>query len=304
MPKNFLRFWGVRGSCPAPFDTHLRIGGNTSCVEVRVGNQIVVCDAGTGAIPLGAELMRQETIRELTILLTHYHWDHISGLPFFLPAFIPGWTINFFGPGENTVAVADYLSNQMKAPYFPVETEKWLATVKFLPPGHHPILQGSIGVDCFSVHHPGITYGYRLDACGKRIVYVSDNELAFMDRSIDERKAEFNAHERGLLEEMRREEKDRVTEFMSLADVLIHDAQYTPEDYARKRGWGHSCYIDTVNSAIDAEVRNLYLFHYDPTHDDAAVDAMYGRCLDIIRSRNSQMACHLAVEGLTIDLDA
>ncbi len=99
MGNNYLRFWGVRGSYPSPFQSHYGIGGNTSCVEVRVDDDIVVCDAGSGIIPLGNELMKQQEIRELTIILTHYHWDHISGLPFFVPAFVPGWKINFFGPG-------------------------------------------------------------------------------------------------------------------------------------------------------------------------------------------------------------
>ena len=111
MTKNYLRFWGVRGSYPAPFDTHYGVGGNTSCVEVRVDDHIVICDAGTGVIPLGNDLMKQQDIREITVLLTHYQWDHISGLPFFVPAFVPGWKINFFGPGETNAEIATHLSD-------------------------------------------------------------------------------------------------------------------------------------------------------------------------------------------------
>ncbi|MDX1515172.1 MAG: MBL fold metallo-hydrolase, partial [Gammaproteobacteria bacterium] len=100
MSTNYVRFWGVRGSYPAPFSTHMKVGGNTPCVEIRLGNKLLIFDAGTGIIPLGNELMKQKDIRELEIILTHYHWDHISGLPFFVPAFVPGWKIDFFGPGD------------------------------------------------------------------------------------------------------------------------------------------------------------------------------------------------------------
>ena len=303
MPDNYLRFWGVRGSCPAPFDTHLEVGGNTSCVELRVGDQVLVCDAGTGIIPLGSELAAHPDIRELTIVLTHYHWDHISGLPFFVPAFLQGWTINFFGPGEDQTIIGEHISDQMKAPYFPVETETWLADIHYLPADRQPVLDGDIRVQSFNVHHPGTTYGYRMDACGKSVVYVSDNELAFIDQSIDERMPEFDDREQALLEEMKREEKDRSIEFMAGVDILIHDAQYTTEDYSRKRGWGHSCYIDTVNFAIEAGVKTLYLFHHDPNYDDRMVDQIYQHSLELIREARSSLKCHLATEGLCVDLD-
>ncbi len=127
MSKAQLRFWGVRGSYAAPFSTHLGVGGNTSCVEIRSGDHLLICDAGTGIIPLGNELVKQDKIREMLVILTHYHWDHVCGLPFFVPAFVPDWKINFFGPGANPSAIEEHVSAQMKAPYFPVGTETWLA---------------------------------------------------------------------------------------------------------------------------------------------------------------------------------
>ena len=303
MIKNYLRFWGVRGSYPAPFDTHYGVGGNTSCVEIRVDDHIVICDAGTGIIPFGNELMKQQDIREITVLLTHYHWDHISGLPFFVPAFVPGWTINFFGPGETNTEIAAHLSDQMKAPYFPVETETWLAEINYMEPSKEPLKVGPITIDHFNVHHPGSTYGYRIQVGNKIIVYASDNELAFINQSIDDRKEEFDEQEQMVLEEMKEEEKYRVIEFMDGVDVLIHDAQYTSQDYEKKRGWGHSCYIDTVASAIDANVKNLYLFHHDPNYDDAAVEKLHEHASQIIRENNADLVCHLAREGMILDLD-
>ena len=303
MSNDYLRFWGVRGSYPAPFDSHLRTGGNTSCVELRVGGHVLVCDAGTGIIPLGNHLVRDGSTKELTVILTHYHWDHISGLPFFVPAFIPGWRLNFFGPGDNRVDVEQHISDQMKAPYFPVETETWLARIRYVEPGESGIRCGPMRINHFNVHHPGSTYGYRIEAAGKNIVYASDNELSFINQSIDSRKQEFDEHEQRLLEDMREEERSRAIEFMQGVDILIHDAQYTPEDYQKKRGWGHSCYIDTVNCAIDAGVGSLYLFHLDPNYNDDAVDRMHAHALAIIAGRKSQMQCHVAREGDIVSLD-
>ena len=117
---NYIRFWGVRGSYPAPFGSHMRVGGNTSCVELRVDNHILICDGGSGIIPLGHALMTQPEIKEVTIILTHYHWDHISGLPFFIPAFVPGWKINIYGPGDSKNIIEQRISGQMMDPYFPI----------------------------------------------------------------------------------------------------------------------------------------------------------------------------------------
>lgn len=302
MATNYLKFWGVRGSYPAPFATHLKTGGNTSCVEIRVDDQVLVCDAGTGIIPFGNSLVNEGNIDEITVILTHYHWDHISGLPFFVPAFIPGRTINFFGPGETKREMEAHISDQMKAPYFPVETETWLAQVRYMSPRHRPLQVGPITVDPFNVHHPGSTYGYRIQAKGKTIVYASDNELSFINQSIEARKGEFDEHEQELLEAMKQEEHRRTIEFMEGVDLLIHDAQYTPEDYVKKRGWGHSCYVDTVNAAIDAEVKELYMFHLDPNYPDTFVDELHAQANAIVRDRGSDLICHVAREGVAVEL--
>ena len=302
MATNYLKFWGVRGSYPAPFDTHLKIGGNTSCVEIRVGDHVLVCDAGTGIIPLGNALVSEGEIEEISVILTHYHWDHISGLPFFVPAFLPGRTINFFGPGETKREMESHISDQMKAPYFPVETETWLAQIRYMSPRHRPLMVGPMTIDPFNVHHPGSTYGYRIEAAGKTIVYASDNELSFINQSIEARKGEFDARERELLEEMKHEEYSRSIEFMQGVDLLIHDAQYTPEDYLKKRGWGHSCYVDTVNAAIDAGVKELFMFHLDPNYADPFVEGLHTAANEIIAERKSDLICHVAREGMMIPL--
>ena len=304
MSDAYLRFWGVRGSYSAPFASHLGVGGNTSCVEIRVDDRIVVCDAGTGIIPFGNELMAQNKIRNLLVILTHYHWDHICGLPFFVPAFVPDWNISFFGPGQCDEEIKEHVSAQMQAPYFPVGTETWLAKINYLQPTKDQSLNyGPISFNYQNVHHPGTTYGYRIKAKDKVILYVSDNECLYLGRSIDQKYDELNEEEKELYDEMRKEEYAAELELVRDADILIHDAQYTPEDYEKKRGWGHSCYIDTVNIAIEAGVKELYLYHHDPNYDDAAMEKIHVDSLNIISEKNSTLKCHIAREGLIIDLN-
>jgi phosphoribosyl 1,2-cyclic phosphodiesterase len=303
MAKSYLRFWGVRGSYASPFPTHLKVGGNTSCVEITVDDHTVICDAGTGIIPLGNELVKRSSTKDILIVLTHYHWDHICGLPFFVPAFIPDWKINFFGPGESIQEIKQNLDSQMQAPYFPVGTETWMANINYIEPRETNITHGPIDITYYGVHHPGVTYGYKIKTANKTIIYVSDNECQFLDKSIKQKMTEFSEEEQEMFEAMNREEYEYEVQSIQDADILIHDAQYTPEDYETKRGWGHSCYVDVVNYAIDAGVKELYLYHHDPYNDDDAIYLIYEKCLEIIQSRDTSLRCHIAREGLEIPLD-
>ncbi len=303
MSKAYLRFWGVRGSYTAPFASHLGVGGNTSCVEIRVDDHVLLCDAGTGIINFGNHMLRQKDIRDLLIILTHYHWDHICGLPFFVPAFVPDWNISIFGPGQKAADIEEYVSAQMKAPFFPVGTETWLAKVRYVtPPPDHRFAHGPIQIAYDNVHHPGSTYGYRIRANGKNILYVSDNECLYLDKSIKLKYGELSAEEQLLYDRMQREEYEAEIKLLQGADIVIHDAQYTPEDYLKKRGWGHSCFIDTVNTAIEAGVKELYLYHHDPNYDDQEMEKIQRRALEVIRERKSDLVCHLAKEGMIIEL--
>lgn len=302
MSKSYLRFWGVRGSYAAPQKSHLGVGGNTSCVEIRSGDHLLICDGGTGIIPLGEHLVAQNELSEMLVVFTHYHWDHICGLPFFVPAFSPNWKIKFFGPGETADDIENRLSNQMKAPYFPVETETWMADIEYLNPANNGVDHGPMNVRFHNVHHPGVTYGYRITIGDKKIVYVSDNEIDFLKSSIEHRYDEFDEEEHQLLQRIENEERSAELDAIRDCDILIHDAQYTPHDYEKKRGWGHSCYVDAVNFAIDANVKALYLYHHDPTYDDEKIDAIYSDCMQIISERKSTMECHIAREGQIVEL--
>jgi len=302
MSSTYLRFWGVRGSYAAPFASHLNVGGNTSCVEIRADEHVLVCDAGTGIIPFGYELMKQEEIRELMVILTHYHWDHVCGLPFFVPAFFPEWKLNFFGPGADTAEIEKFFSSQMQAPYFPVGTETWLADINYIMPEKDNICHGPISIHYSNVHHPGTTYGYHIEINGKTITYISDNECKYIEKSFNKRHGELNKEEQDLFETIMKEEHQAELQLIENADILIHDAQYTPEDYEIKHGWGHSCYIDTVNTAIDAGVKELYLYHHDPNYDDNAMAVIDEKSQKIIKDRNSNLKCQIAREGMRIDL--
>ncbi len=235
------------------------------------------------------------------VVFTHYHWDHICGLPFFQPAFSPHWKIKFFGPGETASDIELRLSNQMKAPYFPVEIETWAAAIEYVQPINGEVRHGPFTIGFHSVHHPGVTYGYRIKVAGQTIVYMSDNEIDFLKSSIAKRADEFSAEEIRMISRMENEERAAELAAIRGADILIHDAQYTPADYSRKRGWGHSCYIDAVNFAIDAEVKVLYLYHHDPNYDDDRVAEIHRDCLQIIQDRGSPLRCIVAREGSTIN---
>jgi len=281
----------------------MKIGGNTPCVELRLGEHTIVFDAGTGVIPFGHSRVADSENGHLSVILTHYHWDHISGLPFFLPAFLPGYSIDFYGPAESPAELEEHIAQQMRAPYFPVETETWLATIRYHTPNYEPVQIGPARISAFVLHHPGLTYGYRIEVQDKVILYCPDNEISFVDQHIDSMRDEFDEAEHALLEDLKEEHRGRVTDYMRDADILIHDAQYTQKDYERKRGWGHSCYTDTVISAIGANVKNLFLFSYDPNYNDEQVDELHASSTILVDERQASTICHKTCEGMIIDLD-
>jgi phosphoribosyl 1,2-cyclic phosphodiesterase len=243
-----VKFWGVRGSCASAGHDTAEVGGNTSCVEVRAGHTRVVLDAGTGLRALGATLAAPV---EVHLLLSHFHWDHIQGFPFFTPAYVPGNRVDIYGPeraaGRDVRAA---LEAQMRAPHFPVGLEAMRAELGFYPlPAGAQLRMGTIEVTTAAANHPGGCLAYRLEAEGRSVVYATDTEHA-------------DEVDCGLVELARG------------CDVLIYDAQYTADEYRGKRGWGHSTPDEGVKLALAANVGQLVLFHHDPSHGDEAISKM------------------------------
>ncbi|HJL20499.1 MAG TPA: MBL fold metallo-hydrolase [Sandaracinaceae bacterium LLY-WYZ-13_1] len=245
-----IRFWGVRGSIASPGEGTVRTGGNTPCVEVRCGDAIVILDAGTGLRGLGERMIRRGE-REATILLSHLHWDHIQGLPFFVPAWVPGHRLTFVGaPG-----LEGALEAQMTPPCFPVRLRDMQAARAFetIASGDTRAL-GPLTVRTRGLNHPGGVLGYRLEHGGRSVVYATDTEhYACPD--------------------------PHLVDLARDADVLIYDAMYTPDEYdgragPAKVGWGHSTWAAGVAVADAASVDRLVLFHHDPQRDDDGVDAI------------------------------
>lgn len=244
-----IRFWGTRGSVPSAGPSTTRYGGNTSCIEVRLDDgTLIILDAGTGIRALG----EAHGCQDATLLLTHYHWDHIQGLPFFGPAYCPESRISVIGPEFNGQGPGELLEQQMQTPFFPVPPVQLRGLTSFATTPHEPFTIGGATVWAGQVCHPGTTLGYRLQEGNATLAYVSDNEMDLAGADV----------------------LAGMVELVRGADVLIHDCQYSEQEYDDRRGWGHSTPRQAVALATAAGVRRLVLFHHDPSHTDEQVEAL------------------------------
>jgi phosphoribosyl 1,2-cyclic phosphodiesterase len=287
-----LRFWGTRGSIAAPGPATARYGGNTSCVEVvtRAGQRFIF-DCGTGARALGNHLLAHEPKPlTATILLSHTHWDHIQGFPFFAPVFEAGNRIVVCAPQGANRTLPEVLAGQMEYTYFPVELSQLGASIEYhdLSEGVHDL--GGVRVTTQFLNHPAMTLGYRIEADGASVLYLCDHEPYW------ERLWRSDA-EPGRLESILHDGDRRHAAFMENADVVVHDAQYTPEQYASKKNWGHSTFSYATQIAAAANVRRLFLTHHDPAHDDDFVDRIEERARELAATLHSPLQVFCAREG-------
>ncbi len=249
-----VKFWGVRGSTPTPERRNERYGGNTSCVEVRLDNgTLLVFDCGTGFRALGNSLVREfaEQRIQAHIFLTHFHWDHIQGIPFFAPLYCKNNNFAWYAVERGEKELRDIIESQLASPYFPVDSSHMKSKRALFDIGYGTLSVNGAVVTAAPLNHPQGCAGYRVEADGASFVFATDNEPGSA------------AHDRALLD-------------LALgADVLVYDAQYTPEQWQNgRRGWGHSTWLEGTRIARECGVQHLLLFHHDPDHADAVVDTI------------------------------
>lgn len=284
-----LRFWGTRGSIPSPGLATSRYGGNTPCVEVRTAaGWLVILDAGTGIRELGRSLMTRANGDGVDgdIFLTHAHWDHIQGIPFFAPLFHRGNHFTIWGSRSLQMSIDRVVRDQMSPVVFPVSFEELQARIDFQELAEERRAGNGYEVAAIAVRHPGGALGYRFTESNGTtggLVYVSDNELSAAARY-----------------DSPREWRARFVEFVRGAAVLVHDTMYRADEYRNFVGWGHSTYEDAVQLALEASVDRLVLFHHHPERTDDEVDQCVASCREMVQARGGRLEIIAAAEGMTL----
>ena len=270
----------MRGSIPTPGPATVRYGGNTSCIEVRNDDEIIILDAGTGLRPLGLALLEEFKDRplNLTLLITHTHWDHIQGLPFFAPIYNPRCRLRILGCQGSREGLLNALTGQMESTYFPVPFSKLPGNIEIEELENFNFDIGPVLVRAQRANHPGVCVGYRLFSPDGIVTYFPDTEPR---PGGDDRE---------------------MIEFIRDADVLILDSQYDRAEYRAHTGWGHGCVDDSVALALKAGVKKLCLFHHDPAHDDKQIDSFLKHARRLAAEQKAKLKVDAAREGMTIRL--
>jgi phosphoribosyl 1,2-cyclic phosphodiesterase/CheY-like chemotaxis protein len=281
-----VKFWGTRGSIATPGPETIRYGGNTSCVEVRCGEEIIIFDCGTGIRELGISLAKEYAERNLEVHLfvSHTHWDHIQGFPFFQPAYRAGNRVNIYSLHSPDRSLEKLFTGQMDGNYFPVTLDDLMARLHF-DELNGDVQIGDVKISHMHLNHPGLALSFRMESKGRSLVYMTDHEP--YHKLLGE-----SAHTKKLDAE--------IDAFAKGADLLVREAQYTDEEYKTKKGWGHSATSDAVFSAVNAEVKRLVLFHHDPMHDDEQVDSMVEFCRNKIKEQGKEIRVMGAADKLTL----
>jgi len=284
-----VRFWGTRGSIPSPGSSTVRYGGNTPCLEVRTTDGwLVILDAGTGIRELGRSLLTRANggAVEGDIFLTHAHWDHIQGIPFFAPLFRKGNHFTIWGSRSLQTSIDRVVRDQMSPVVFPVSFEELQARIDFEELSDEVRSGNGYEVRAMGVRHPGGALGYRFTEGNdgtRALVYISDNELSASARYDDPPRW-----------------RDDFLEFVRGAAVLVHDTMYRADEYSNFVGWGHSTYEDAVELALEAGVERLILFHHRPERTDDEIEECLARCREMVAERRGRLMVDAAAEGMSI----
>lgn len=271
-----VKFWGTRGSVPTPGRTTERFGGNTACVEIALGEDRLILDAGTGIRELGIQMM-EEPRRDAVLLFSHVHWDHIQGLPFFTPLFVPGFSFSIFSPPQFKESLQKVLYKQMAPDVFPVDFGELAAGIEFRTLAPEGTAVGPFTVSAYPQQHPGGSWAYHVECQGRTVIYATDNEF--------DPEADPEAYE-------------TLVGQVAGADLLIADAQYTLEEYPSKRGWGHGVHEYVIRLARDAEVSRIAITHHDPMRDDETLADLERRA----RRATPDLQVFFARDGLAVEV--
>ena len=293
-----LKFWGVRGSIPSPGPQTIRYGGNTTCIEVRGDDgTLIILDGGTGIFPLAQTLLRELPVKA-NIFITHSHWDHIHGLPFFIPLFIPGNSVRLHG-AFNPVSgngVEQVMAVQLQYSYFPVREVEMKAAIEYETLAiDQSVAVGDCIVTSTLLNHPVIDFGYRIDCNGKSLFFTGDHEPYYnIYDPGDDDYAEYQA--------MIEDKQAAVDQAMRGVDALIVDTSYTREEYASKQGWGHGYFDASIAMAQRVGAKRLYCTHHEPTRNDDDLDAVFAEVMQRHAPLPPGLEVLLAHEGLELEL--
>jgi phosphoribosyl 1,2-cyclic phosphodiesterase len=304
-----LTFRGVRGSIPVPGPTTVKYGGNTSCLELRFGaeDRLIIIDLGSGIRELAGVIMKKDLPRgplKTKVFLTHTHYDHIMGFPFFTPIFIPGTELDIYGPVSfEDDTLEKIVGDQLRYRYFPIRLEELRAKINYHPQKEGSLdLGGGLKVTTKYLNHPILVLGYRFEYDGKVFCTAYDHEIY---RNLFEMKPDDPGYDAAVVKEgdiAAREENEKVQKFYEGADLLVHDTQYTQKEYmAGKIGWGHSSFEHAINSANKARVKHLVLFHHEPLRGDQELEGLHKAYVAAIRGKTN-MKISIAREGATIEV--
>jgi phosphoribosyl 1,2-cyclic phosphodiesterase len=296
-----LKLWGVRGSIPVPGPGTVRYGGNTACVEIRADDELIILDAGSGIRGLGLALEKEFGSRpiNLSLLITHVHWDHIQGFPFFVPSYNDKNQIRIFGYNGDNSGLQEILKGQMATPFFPVALYDLPGRIQFETPSSMDFKIGKVRVHARRMNHPGVCVGYRIVTSKGSIAYLPDHE-PYDAFKLHSAKSHLLSPEQ--TEKRAKEDRAELVKFLKGSDVLILDSQYTDEEYQAHVGWGHGSLSSVVSLAIDAGIRKLILFHHDPTHDDQMIDKMVQTARKLAAKTKKDLEVEGAREGAEITL--
>ena len=277
-----IRCWGARGSIPVSGPEYLKYGGDTTCLEIRTDeDDIIIVDAGSGIRRLGNRLLAEGRY-EYYLLFTHSHWDHILGFPFFKPIYRKETSIHMCGCPFGQGSVKEMIAKVMTSPNFPVDFNNVQARISYQESCQFNFAVHSLNVTPIQTSHPNSGIGYKFSAKGKTFVFLTDNELG-------------HKHPDGL-------DYDAYVRFAAGADLLLHDAEFTEEEYLTKKTWGHSTYRDALQLALDARVKQFGLFHHNQERTDEALDEILEKCRRVIAACDSSLECFVARMGLEIRL--